>query len=182
MTTVEQHLRLNQNTGPRFVDPTVILGQNVHIWHFAVVLAKVRLGDNVSIGSHTEIGRGSIIGDNTRIGQGCFLPTNSLIGDNVFIGPGTVFTDDRYPVAGNTDYHAQPPRIDDRVSVGAGCVILPGVRIGHDSVIGAGSVVTTDIPPHTLVYGEAAKSRRTFESFSNVSRADGLAPVRPMAS
>lgn len=169
MLSAELALRLN-NAAPRYIDPTVVLGDDVHIWHFAVVLAHVRLGDSVSIGSHTEIGHHSIIGNRTRISQGCFLPAHSLVGDDVFIGPGTIFTDDRYPIAGNREYNAQPPRIADFVSIGAGCVILPGVHIGSHSVIGAGSVVTSDVAPSTIVYGEAARVKRASSTFPNLSR------------
>ena len=153
------------------IDPTVKQGKDCHIWHFAVILANVILGDEVSIGSHCEIGRGTTIGDRSRISQGCFLPANTHVGADVFIGPGVVCTDDRYPQVGNSHYHAQPPTIEDNVSIGAGCVILPGVRIGHSSLIGAGSVVTSDVPPNTLIRGEPARILRSPYTFPNLSSA-----------
>lgn len=157
-----------------FVDSSVHIGIGVHIWHFCVILAGVRLGDDVSIGSHTEVGRGCIIGDRTRIGKGCFLPSNTLVGNDVFIGPGVIMCDDKYPRAGNRAYDARPPCIDDRASIGAGCVLLPGVRIGRGALVGAGAVVTSDIPADTIVYGDAARIRHTLESFPNVARLSGV--------
>jgi UDP-2-acetamido-3-amino-2,3-dideoxy-glucuronate N-acetyltransferase len=142
-----------------YIDKTAILGFNVKIWHFAVVLADVRIGSNVSIGSGTEIGRDSFIADGTRISAHVFLPAQSKVGANVFIGPGVIFTDDRYPRVGNADYKAEPPIIEDGASIGAGSVILPGVRIGKGAMVGAGSVVTRSIPPGITVYGPAALPR-----------------------
>lgn len=140
-----------------FVDPTATIGKDCHIWHYAVVLRDVKLGDNVSIGSHAEIGRGTTIGSGSRIGKGVFLPPNSVVGMNVFIGPGTVFCDDKYPRVGNVEYHAQPPTIEAMASIGAGVVVLPGVRIGFGALIGAGSTVTKDVPAKTVFRGEPAR-------------------------
>lgn len=141
------------------IDKTAILGYNVKIWHFAVVLADVRIGNNVSVGSGSEIGKGTFIGDQTRISAHVFLPARSRVGTSVFIGPGVTFTDDRHPRANNHDYTAEPSTIEDSVSIGAGSVILPGVTLGRGCIIGAGSVVTRSIPPGVTVYGPAASPR-----------------------
>ncbi len=142
-----------------FIDPTSTeaIGEGTVVWHFAVILANVRIGRNCSIGSHAEIGRGTVIGNETRIGSGVFLPSNSVIEDRVFIGPGAVFCDDRDPRAGNSQYEAKPPYIESGASVGAGCVVLPGVRLGAGCMIGAGAIVTRDVKPHEHVRGEPAR-------------------------
>lgn len=130
------------------------------IWHFSVVLADVKIGQNVSIGSRCEIGRGSVIGDGTRIGSGTFLPPNSAIGQNVFIGPNVTFTDDRHPrihEAGDEPYHAEPPRIEEGAAIGAGAVILPGVRIGKHARVAAGAIVTKDVIEYSMVRGPRAR-------------------------
>lgn len=142
-----------------FIDSTAILGFGTQVWHFAVVLADVRTGNDVSIGSGSEIGRGTFIGARSRISAHVFLPTNSAIGEDVFIGPGVTFTDDRYPRAGNKDYVALPPVIESGASIGAGSVILPGIVIGRGAMVGAGSVVTKSIPAGCTVYGPAASPR-----------------------
>lgn len=139
-----------------FIDPSARIGADSKVWHFAVVMPCVYIGDECSIGSRAEIGRGSIIRNRSRISSGVFLPPFSEIGFGVFIGPNTTFTDDRYPAAGNKNYKAEPPIVEDGASIGAGCVILPGVRIGARSLIGAGSVVTKDVPPDTTLRGDPA--------------------------
>lgn len=141
----------------RFISPSAKIGKDVVVWHFAVVLDNVTLGDGVSIGSHSEIGAGSRIGRRSRIGKGVFLPANSVIGDDVFIGPNVTFTDDKYPIAGNKGYVRQPPVVEDCASIGAGSVILPGVKIGWRAMVGAGSVVTKDVEPETTVRGEPSR-------------------------
>lgn len=140
-----------------FIDPSAVLAPGVIVWHYAVILSGVRIGENSSIGSHAEIGRDSSIGANVRIGKGVFLPARSIVSSEVFIGPGTVFCDDKYPRVNNRHYRALPPIIETGASIGAGCVILPGIRIGAHSLVGAGSVVVEDVPPHSTVYGDAAR-------------------------
>lgn len=142
-----------------FIDPTARIGIDSSVWHFAVVLAGVIIGERCSIGSRAEIGAGTVIGDGSRIGSGVFLSPRSRIGRGVFIGPNTTFTDDRKPRAGNSGYLAEPPVVEDGASIGAGCVILPGVRIGAGALIGAGSVVARDVAPGALVRGERAVER-----------------------
>ncbi len=161
------------NNAFNFVDKTAEIGLNVKCWHFCIILADVKIGDNVSIGSRTEIGKGSVIGPNSRISSGVFLPSNSVVGKNCFIGPNCTFTDDKFPRAGNASYYAQPPVLEDGCSVGAGCTILPGVRIGAGALVGAGSVVTRDVAPKTHVRGEPAREKAysgvRLETFSELA-------------
>lgn len=154
-----------------FIDPSAKIGAGTKVWHYAVVLADVVVGENCSIGSRAEIGRGTKIGNNSRIGSGVFLPPNSKIGKSCFIGPNTTMTDDRHPFAGNASYIAEPPILDDFCSVGAGCVLLPGVKIGKKAMIGAGAIVTKDVPAGAVVYGKAAEVRQ--QTFSHLRREYG---------
>src|SRR5678810_408918 len=61
------------------IDASATWGEGTVIWHYARILAQVRIGKNCSIGGGTEIGRGSVIGDNTRVGANAFLPPNSIV-------------------------------------------------------------------------------------------------------
>jgi UDP-2-acetamido-3-amino-2,3-dideoxy-glucuronate N-acetyltransferase len=145
--------------GFAFVDPSSRIPASSQVWHFAIVLANCKIGNDVNIGGGAEIGRGTTIGDRTRISSGVFLPSNSVIGSDVFIGPNVTCTDDRFPKTlkpGET-YKAEPPVIEDGASVGAGAVILPGVRIGKGSRVAAGAIVTRDVPDGLAVKGLPAK-------------------------
>lgn len=142
-----------------FIDKSAIIGAGTTVWHFAVILANVVIGDDCSVGSHCEIGRGTVIGDNTRISAFAFLPPNSRVGNNVFISPHAMFCDDKRPACGNTNYNAQPPTIGDHAVIGANATILPGVKIGEHAFIGAGAIITKDVEPWTTVYGEPSREK-----------------------
>lgn len=151
--TIRRHMGKPSN----WIDKTATIGENSTVWHFANILAEVKIGKNCSIGSHTEIGRGSVIGNDCRISAHVFLPSNSILEDRVFLGPGVTATDDRHPIAGNDSYLAEPPYFESGCSVGARSTILPGVRIGCGAMIGAGAVVTQNVNPHEHVRGEPAR-------------------------
>lgn len=142
-----------------FIDPTAWIGKGTKVWHFAVIQADARIGEDCNIGSLVEVGRGCIIGARSRISSGVFLPAHSQIGHDVFIGPGVIFTDDRYPRA-NTEYTPEPPVVGYGASIGAGSVILPGVTIGAGAMIGAGSVVAKSVPPMVVIRGPRASIER----------------------
>jgi acetyltransferase-like isoleucine patch superfamily enzyme len=142
-----------------FIDPTAKIGPGTKVWHFATILADVVIGRDCNIGSHTEIGRGCVIGDRVRISSGVFLPPHSKIGNDVFIGPGAIFTDDKFPRAGNKDYRAEPPIVEDGASVGAGAVILPGIVVRSRALVGAGAVVTHEVVASSVVRGEPARMK-----------------------
>lgn len=144
-----------------FIDRTALLGKRTLVWHFAVIMQHVVIGDDCSVGSRAEIGRGSRIGDRSRISSGVFLPYHSNVGSDVFIGPNATFTDDRYPrtLKPGESYNAEPPTIEDGASIGAGAIVLPGIRIGRGALVGAGAVVTHDVPANTTVVGIPARER-----------------------
>lgn len=147
-----------------YIDPTSTMGEGSMVWHYARILAEVRIGKNVSIGGGAEIGRGTVIGDDSRISAGVFLPPNSVIGANVFIGPNATFTDDKHPRVlkpGDPPYIAQPPVIHDFAAIGAGAVICPGVIIGEGARVAAGALVTKDVVPHGMVRNPNPARQRT---------------------
>lgn len=158
------HSRVIENR----IEGSATWGEGTIIWHYAVILQEVRIGDHCNIGSLTEIGRGTTIGDNSRIGSMCFLPPDTRIGKNVFVGPRVVMCDDmhpRVPLAGDPPYHAQPPVIDDYAVIGAGAVILPGVHIGEGARVAAGAIVTKDVPAGAMVRGQPARFRTAPEEW-----------------
>jgi len=135
----------------------VKIGKNVAIWNFCN-LYGCELGDNVSIGSYTEIRKGVKIGAGSRIQANVFIPEGITIGKNVFIGPGVIFTNDKYPII-DADFTPIETIVEDDVAIGAGAVITPGITIGKGAMIGAGAVVTKDIKPGIVAYGNPAREK-----------------------
>lgn len=152
------------------VNPRARIGDFVQVWQFASILEGAEIGDWCVVGSCAWVGRGVKIGANTHINHGAFIPHGTIIEEGVFIGPNVTFTDDKYPVAGNTQgYHAEPPIIRRGASVGAGAVILPGVIIGERARIGAGAIVTKNVGASVMIRGEPARPRPVPEGMRAVS-------------
>lgn len=141
---------------PSLVWSTAFIGERSIVWFFTQIGDGVIIGEDSVIGSCCYIGFKSRLGRGVHIQHGVFLPNRSYIGDDVFIGPGVVFTDDKYPRAGNKNYKPEPPIIGDGASIGAGAIILPGVKIGKRAMVGAGAVVTEDVPDDETVIGVPA--------------------------
>lgn len=142
-----------------------ILAEGVVLWS-NVNIYGAEIGQNVKISAFVEIRKGVKIGRNTKIEPLVFIPEGVTIGECVFIGPNVIFTNDIKPRSCDdtgkqiTEYEIIPTIVEDFASIGAGAVIRCGVRIGRRSLIGMGSIVVKDVPPETIVYGEAARVRR----------------------
>lgn len=128
------------------------------IWQPSNVYRSAVLGEDVSVGTFTEIGHNVTIGDNTRIGAHCFIPELVTIGRNCFIGPRVCMTNDKYPPSPKENW--EKTTIKDGASIGAGTVILCGVTIGENAMVGCGSVVTKSIPANEIWAGVPAKFKR----------------------
>jgi acetyltransferase-like isoleucine patch superfamily enzyme len=94
--------------------------------------------------------------------NGCHLSAKRELrtGRRTWIGLGSrVFDSDQHDLDSERSEITQAVTIGDCVWVASDVTILRGVTIGEHSVIGTRSLVTRDIPPHTLAYGQPAKSQ-----------------------
>lgn len=148
------------------IHPGAVIHETAKVWAFTVIGEGVHIGPRSVIGTHCYIGKDTTIGEGVHIQTGVFLPNGSRIEDFAFIGPKVVFTDDRYPRAGNTSYFAEPPIVRRGASIGAGAVILPGVEIGAAAMIGAGAVVTKDVMLGDTAFGVPAKAKNGTAAWS----------------
>lgn len=154
-------------------------GNNIHILGGKNIL----LGENVTIGFESRLDAVCnwatpkqdfkpeiIIGNNVVIAPFCHISCISRIeiGDYTTMGPGTLITDHTH---GDTSYEqlSLPPRhrpltskgnvkIGANVHIGERAIILSGVTIGDNSIIGANAVVTKNVPPYSIVVGNAGKT------------------------
>lgn len=110
------------------VDPSVILGSDVHLARGVVIAPFCLLLDRVDIGQHTHINYGvhmtrTVIGVYTTIAPDVTICGDVEIGDEVLIGAGAVICD--------------RVKIGNRVTIGAGAVVLPqSVVPGGETWIG----------------------------------------------
>ena len=148
---------------PTIREPTIIysgnvIGDNFQTGHFVVIRQNNKIGNNVSIGIHSEIAFDVIIEDNVRIHSKCFIPERSIIKKNAWIGPCVTLTNDRYPLSNATkNLKKKGPIIFENAIIGANVTILPGIKIGRYALIGAGAVVVKNVGDYSLMVGNPAK-------------------------
>ncbi len=134
------------------------IGKGTRVWHFAN-LYGCSIGDNVTIGSYTEIQNDVIIGNNVTISSHSFICSKVLIEDNVFIGHGVMTINDIYPPSYKNTGSKKGWKgtvIKKGAIIGSNATIFP-VKIGHNATVGAGAVVTKDIPANCTVIGNPAR-------------------------
>jgi acetyltransferase-like isoleucine patch superfamily enzyme len=153
------------------IAPDVRLGTDVRVFAF-VNLYGCSIGDNSKIGTFVEIQKNAVIGANVKISSHTFICEGVEIEDDVFVGHNVSFINDKYPRSTSGDGRLQTEAdweviktvVKRGASIGTSCTILCGITIGEGAIVGAGSVVTRDVPPHTIVAGNPARSLRKLEA------------------
>lgn len=112
----------------------------------AQISPSVKLGRGIAIMPGVVINAATVIGDNAIINTSASVDHDCQIGSSTHIAPGTHLSG--YVTVGQ------------RVLIGVGCSIGRGqpLNIGDDAIVGAGSVVVHDVPPHSVVAGNPARS------------------------
>ena len=118
-------------------------------------------------GEKTYIAYDVKIGNGVKINSFVYVCTGVTIEDKVMISAGTLFTNDRFPRAfdseGSLIKTSDPTEetldtiVRRGVTIGAGCTIGSGIELGEFCMVGMGSTVTRSILPYQLVYGNPAK-------------------------
>ena len=137
----------------RFVE----IGEGTKIWHYCHLREGATIGAHCVLGRNVYVEAGSYIGDGVHIQNNVNVYNGVKLEDGVFVGPGVVFTNDKYPRAGNKDWEVVPTIVKSGASIGAGAVIVCGVTIGALAMVGAGAVVRRDVAPGEtyLEYGRS---------------------------
>ena len=132
------------------------IGANFQTGHSVMIREGNEIGDDVSIGTHSNIEHHVKIGNRVRIHSRVFIPEYSILEDDAWVGPGTVFTNDLYPPSNNANA-LTGPHLMPGARVGANATLLPGVIIGRNALVGAGAVVVCDVPDGKVVVGNPAR-------------------------
>ena len=149
------------------VEEDVALGEGTAVWNNVHIRRNARIGNRCIIGEKTYIAYGVVIGDYVKINASVYICAGVTVEDFCMLSAHVVFTNDRYPRAGNrelTDLETSAvteetlsTRVCKGATVGANATIGSGVTLGAFSMIGMGAVVTHDVPPHALVVGNPAR-------------------------
>jgi acetyltransferase-like isoleucine patch superfamily enzyme len=130
---------------------------------------------NVAPGS-TESNPKIVLGTNCKIGRRSSISARNLIaiGDDVLFAPSVmimdhnhVFFDVEQPIHEQGVTEGGKITIEKNCWLGYGVAILCGsgeLTLGRNSVVGANSLVTRSFPPFSLIAGNPATLRKTYDA------------------
>jgi acetyltransferase-like isoleucine patch superfamily enzyme len=149
------------------VEDGVRLGDGTKIWDNVHIRRGARIGTSSIVGEKTYVAYDVVIGDFVKINASVYICAAVTIEDFCMISAHTVFTNDRFPRAGNRDLtgletsdptdETLATRVARGTTIGANATIGPGLTLGEFSMIGMGSVVTKNVASHALVAGNPAR-------------------------
>ncbi len=134
-----------------------VIGARFQAGHGVLVREENRIGDDVSIGSHSVVEHHVVLANRVRIHSNAFIPEFSLLDEGAWVGPGVIFTNAAYPLSPTAKANLRGPHLLAGAKIGAGAVLLPGVTVGRNALVGAGAVVTHDVLDYAVVTGNPAR-------------------------
>jgi UDP-3-O-[3-hydroxymyristoyl] glucosamine N-acyltransferase len=128
-------------------------GENLVTGHRVCVREGVNAGNNLQLGTLTDVQGDCLIGDYVRMHSNVHIGKHSKIGNYVWIFPYVVLTNDPHPPS---DVQ-KGVVVEDYVVISTMSVVLPGVVVRKDTLVGAHSLVSKNTNEGTLVAGSPAK-------------------------
>lgn len=149
------------------IEPTAVIGKNVHISPFCYIGENCIIGDNCYIHPHVTIYEGVKLGCNSTVHSKAVLREHVQIGENVIIQNGAIIGADGFGYIPSKDGLETVPQIGNvilgnNVDVGANSCIdraaLDSTKIGFgtkvDNLVQIGH--NTQVGSHTIICGQAA--------------------------
>ena len=135
---------------------------------------KAEIGNNVSIGTLSDIQGNCKIGNYVRLHSNVHVGQLSVIDDYVWIFPYVVLTNDPTPPSENfLGVH-----IHSFAIIATYAVLLPGVEVASDALIAAGAVVTKNVEQYAIVGGNPAKVISDVRKTKNKVTGESVYPWR----
>lgn len=149
------------------IEEDVQLGDKTKVWDNVHIRRGAQIGHSCIVGEKSYIAYDVKIGNFVKINASVYICAGVTIDDFCMISAHTVFTNDKFPRAGNAELTALETSaateqtlsttVEKGVTIGANATIGPGVTLQEFSMVGMGSVVTRSVAPHALVTGNPAK-------------------------
>lgn len=156
--------------GPQGADRPLVIGRGANIrshsvfyagstfgnrlvtGHRVTVRENTEAGENLQIGTLSDIQGTCRIGNFVRMHSNVFIGQHATIEDFVWMFPYVVLTNDPHPPS----EVMRGVTLRRFVAVAAMSIILPGVEVGEGALVGAHSSVRRDVEPNVVVAGSPA--------------------------
>lgn len=149
------------------VEEGVEIGDGTRVWDNVHIRRHARIGRSCIVGEKSYVAYGVVIGDFVKINTAVYICAGVTVEDFVMLSAHVVFTNDRFPRAGNRELtgletsdvtdETLETRVGRGATVGANATLGPGVDLGAFCMVGMGAVVTRDVAAHGLVVGNPAR-------------------------
>ena len=131
------------SNGLRVIDPSAIIGQNVHIGPFTVIEADVVIGDNCWIGNNVTILNGARIGDNCKIFPGAVI--SAIPQDLKYHGEDTTMEIGNNVVIRECCTLNRGTTAAGRTAVGDNCLLMAYVHVAHDCIVANNCILANNV-------------------------------------
>ena len=121
--------------------------------HHALIRENVHAGNNLRVGSFSELEGNIKIGNFTRIHSKVAISPGCELGDLVYLFPRVQTSNDPLPPS----HIGEPVKIDHMAVISINSLLMPGTHIGFGSFISGSSIVKGNVSPVTCVAGNPAK-------------------------
>lgn len=150
------------------------IGDNFQTGHRVTIREKSKIGNNVSIGTLSDIQGNCLIGNYVRLHSNVHIGQLSVIDDFVWIFPYVVLTNDPTPPSNHfVGVHIYPFAI-----VATGAIIMPGIEIGQDALVAASAMVNKTVVLYSVVGGNPAKAFSDVRKIKNKITGEPVYPWR----
>lgn len=150
------------------------IGDNFQTGHQVTIREKAMIGNNVSVGTLSDIQGNCRLGNYVRLHSNVHIGQLSEIDDFVWIFPYVVLTNDPTPPSENfVGVHVHSFAI-----VATGAIVMPGLDLGQDCLIGAGAIVTKSVEPFAVAVGNPAKPISDVRKIKNKITGEPVYPWR----